>query len=171
MDLFPKCKWLKWRSIWWRSTWIVITTRCQVNKLALFNHYQFTALSANSADHETTNYNIFLIFPENRIWHCMQIVSTGDNLHEMSNPVFWGKKKKLFQNVVCWKLNIVRFWVFSSVSILGVNSLLVPWHKICLSISLARPFKKVPYCIQWSHNFKLHFNKKVDSFLISWWKY
>ena len=24
----------------------------------------------------------------------MQIVSNGDNLHEMSNPAFWGKKKK-----------------------------------------------------------------------------
>ena len=33
----------------------------------------------------------FLFFPENRIWHFMQIVSLGDNLHEMSNPVFWEK--------------------------------------------------------------------------------
>ena len=24
----------------------------------------------------------------------MQIVSNGDNLHEMSNPVFWENKKK-----------------------------------------------------------------------------
>ena len=28
-------------------------------------------------------------FPENRIWHFMQIVSIGDNLHEVSNPVFF----------------------------------------------------------------------------------
>ena len=27
----------------------------------------------------------------------MQIVSIGDNLHEMSNPVFWENKKKYFQ--------------------------------------------------------------------------
>ena len=33
----------------------------------------------------------FLFFSENRIWHFMQIVSYGDNLHEMSNPVFWEK--------------------------------------------------------------------------------
>ena len=33
----------------------------------------------------------FLFSPENRIWHFMQIVSTGDNLHEMSYPVFWKK--------------------------------------------------------------------------------
>ena len=31
-----------------------------------------------------------LFFPENRIQHFMQSVF-GDNLHEMSNPVFWGK--------------------------------------------------------------------------------
>ena len=30
----------------------------------------------------------FLFFPENRSWHFMQIVFTGDNLHEMSKPVF-----------------------------------------------------------------------------------
>ena len=35
----------------------------------------------------------FLIFPENRLWHFMQIVSLGDNLHEMSEPVFWKNKK------------------------------------------------------------------------------
>ena len=33
----------------------------------------------------------FLFFPENRFWHFMQIVSNGDNLHEISNPVFWEK--------------------------------------------------------------------------------
>ena len=27
----------------------------------------------------------------------MQIVSVGDNLHEISNPVFWGKKEKIFK--------------------------------------------------------------------------
>ena len=34
----------------------------------------------------------------------MQIVSLGDNLHEMSNPVFLGKKKKekYHQFSICW---------------------------------------------------------------------
>ena len=27
----------------------------------------------------------------------MQIVSIGDNLHEMSNPVFWKKQEKYFK--------------------------------------------------------------------------
>ena len=30
----------------------------------------------------------FLFFLENRIWHFMQIVSNGDNLHEVSDPIF-----------------------------------------------------------------------------------
>ena len=33
---------------------------------------------------------LFLFFPENGIWHFMQAVSIGDNLHEILNPV------------VCW---------------------------------------------------------------------
>ena len=37
---------------------------------------------------------------KNRICHSMQI---GDNLHEMSNPVFFEKRKeKCHQSVVCW---------------------------------------------------------------------
>ena len=32
----------------------------------------------------------------------MQIVSTGDNLHEMSNPVFFEKEEKYHQFVICW---------------------------------------------------------------------
>ena len=40
---------------------------------------------------------IFVLFsPENRIWHLMQIVSIEDNLHEMSNPIFWKKEEKYF---------------------------------------------------------------------------
>ena len=37
----------------------------------------------------------FIFFPENRFWHFMHIVSNGDNLHEISNPVFWGKIRKI----------------------------------------------------------------------------
>ena len=29
----------------------------------------------------------FLIFLEGRIWHFMQIVSIGENLHEVSDPI------------------------------------------------------------------------------------
>ena len=33
----------------------------------------------------------------------MQIVSGGNNLHEMLNTVFLEKQETIFQNVVCWK--------------------------------------------------------------------
>ena len=54
-------------------------------------HFQltFTNLWAFSADDKLMIF--FLFFPVNRIQHFMQIVSWGDNLHEMSNPVFWEK--------------------------------------------------------------------------------
>ena len=32
----------------------------------------------------------------------MQIVSTGDNLHEMSSPVTCEKFEKYYQFVICW---------------------------------------------------------------------
>ena len=35
--------------------------------------------------------DIFLIFPRNQVCHFMLIVSTGDNLHELSEPDFWEK--------------------------------------------------------------------------------
>ena len=55
----------------------------------------FTILWANSADDKLVLF--FSYFTENRIWHFMQIVSNGDNLHEMLNPVFWKNKKKYFK--------------------------------------------------------------------------
>ena len=32
--------------------------------------------------------DVFLFFIENKIWHFKQIVSLGDNLHDVSNPTF-----------------------------------------------------------------------------------
>ena len=67
----------------------------------LCSHIDLTCTTpwANSAD---DNFIFFLLFQENRIWHFMQIVSIGVNLHEMSKSVFWEKIRKIFQYVVCW---------------------------------------------------------------------
>ena len=43
----------------------------------------------------------FLFFPENRLWHFIQIVSLDDNLQEMSKLILWGKLRKNNQFVVC----------------------------------------------------------------------
>ena len=56
----------------------------------------FTTLLANSVDVKLMT--VFLFFTENRIRQFMQIVSNvvsnGDKLHEMLNPIFWKKNKK-----------------------------------------------------------------------------
>ena len=62
-----------------------------------------TMLWANSADAKLMVF--FLFFLENRIWHFMQIVSWGDNLHEASNSVFWKNKKKYLK---CHLLKFLR---------------------------------------------------------------
>ena len=52
---------------------------------------------------QTPFWNIFFLFyPENGLWYSMQIVSTGNNLHEISKPIFWEKQKKYHPFVVCW---------------------------------------------------------------------
>ena len=64
-------------------------------------------LWANTVDNKLMI--VFVFFPENRIYHIMQIVSLGDNLlslgdnlHELLNPIFWKKKiRKIFQNDIC----------------------------------------------------------------------
>ena len=50
---------------------------------------------ANSADVKLIYF--FLFFLVNRILHSMQIVS----LHEVSDPIFYENKKKIFQNEIC----------------------------------------------------------------------
>ena len=67
----------------------VFDVRTFIGKTFSQSTLTFTTLWANSADDDSMIF--FLFFPENRIWHFMQIVSIGDNLHEMSNPVFWKK--------------------------------------------------------------------------------
>ena len=65
------------------------------------NEVKFTSLWANLADDKLI---LFLdYFPQNidSGWHFMQIVSWGDNLHEMPRPIFGEKISKIFQNVVC----------------------------------------------------------------------
>ena len=42
---------------------------------------------------------IYIFFSENMIWHFMQILHFRQNV---TNPVFWGKIRKIFQNVICW---------------------------------------------------------------------
>ena len=46
----------------------------------------------------------YFFFPENRFCHFMQIVSNGDNLHEISNPVS-GENKENIINLLSAELD------------------------------------------------------------------
>ena len=61
----------------------------------------FTTLWADSADDK-----LMTVFSENSIWQFMQIVSYGDNLYELSNRIFW-KKKKSDKNIL--KCRLMKF--------------------------------------------------------------
>ena len=50
--------------------------------------YCFLTVAMLWADSANNKLIFFLFFLENRIWHFMQIVSLGDNLHKVSNPIF-----------------------------------------------------------------------------------
>ena len=61
-------------------------------KMSFLLHFECLAIWVKiSAD---DIWNIFLICPENCLWHFMQIISLGDilQLHDMSKPKFMGKK-------------------------------------------------------------------------------
>ena len=59
----------------------------------------------------------------------MQIVSNGDNLHEMSNPVFWGKKKEKYFSVLSAE-NFIQSWYWAHYMTHGALILVGP-HKKC----------------------------------------
>ena len=48
----------------------------------------------------------------------MQIVSIRDNLHEMSYPIFFENKKKIFQNVICRNFYPAFYALFTAVGII-----------------------------------------------------
>ena len=76
---------------------------CCRNFTVWMKHYHWLRFENQSAhtgqiQHWWQTGDILLFFPENRIWHFMEIVSR-DNLHEMSNPILWEKQQKIFQMV------------------------------------------------------------------------
>ena len=62
-----------------------------MDTLCFFN---FSSLRAYSADYKLVRF--FLFFPENRIWHFMQIVSIGDKSCLKCQILFSGKNKKRY---------------------------------------------------------------------------
>ena len=79
LDISHKIRWFMWN---------VMSAAVGMGPIQV-TYLTFTNLCAFSADKKLMIF--FLFFPENRIWHFMQIVSLEDNLHDMSYPVFWEK--------------------------------------------------------------------------------
>ena len=50
-----------------------------------------TTLRADSADDKLMTYTFFLFFLAKKIRNFMQTDSWGDNLHNVSDPIFWEK--------------------------------------------------------------------------------
>ena len=102
----------------------------------------------------------FLIFLGNGIWHSMQMVSYGNYLHEMSNPVSWANKKNIInlssaefaQKVV--KVNTYQFpflfpkhgisWKPNNTFFLMAISTLIWWPEIGCRMSRSREPVSVP---------------------------
>ena len=77
-DCFPQSSQSDWLSIK-LSGWLVI-------------HKAPRVIGYPQRSQQKTNWwYCFLFFSENRIWLFMQIISYGDNLHEMSSPIFCEK--------------------------------------------------------------------------------
>ena len=68
----------------------------------MYSHTWHVTLSTLQEIFSRRHIEIFCLFlTENRIWDSLQIVSTGDNLHEMSNPVFCEKISKIHISPIC----------------------------------------------------------------------
>ena len=92
----PFC-WVRFRAVCFRLTTACVLDfqyRKQETDQETYNFPVLTLsmLWANSADDILM---IFFSFSQKiRIWHFMEIISHGDNLNEMSNPILLGKKSK-----------------------------------------------------------------------------
>ena len=75
----------------------------RVVKVKWHNHiyfkYSYINTSMLGKNFSRQQFEIFLFFSENRLWHFMQIASLENNLHEMLNSIFW---EKFHQFVFCW---------------------------------------------------------------------
>ena len=77
-------------------------------EVIICNLGRYLMLSILSKNFNRQHFEIFfLFFPENRLQHFMQIVSLGDNLHEILRPIFCEKPEK---KSICHLLNLPREW-------------------------------------------------------------
>ena len=76
----------------------------------------------------------FFFFLENRILHFLQIVSYGDNLHEVSNPSFWEKQEKISSVCHLLNLNIINTFGKKNINTFGLKK--APLLALCSIMQL-----------------------------------
>ena len=84
---------LQWRQYWRQCSW-----NARSYFLGKISKMPSICLKLSTLGKIVSRRNIeifFLLFTENRCWRFMQIVSNGDNLHEMPSSVFWKNKKTI----------------------------------------------------------------------------
>ena len=74
---FKTCRQSKWRQIYPYQPFCFLLLFFFFLHLTLYGQIQ----------QMTDDIFLFFFFPENRLWHFMQIVSLGDNLHELLEPI------------------------------------------------------------------------------------
>ena len=77
-------------------------------QLCYFYDLIFATLWVNSANDKSVIYFLLLLFPENKIWRCVQTVP-GESLREISNLIF---SKGVLQSCPLWKLiPFLYYWI------------------------------------------------------------
>ena len=82
----------------------------------------------------------------------MQLVSNVNNLHEISKPIFFGKMRKILQNVVWWKFYLAcQAFFFFFFSKTGKHQPFHPFRpiQICLQTGQVQMWQLVMSCLIW----------------------
>ena len=115
MQIISKLSWHGLSSVDWAVK--LQTNKPRLNMMTLRNEEReeimktFTTLWVLYSANSVTNWSYF---PENRLWNFMQIISKEDNLHEMSKPIFWKKKKEKKKKEKCFKMSFCEIFTQSA---------------------------------------------------------
>ena len=91
----------------------------KIPNLTQTKQLMLSTLDKFSADNILKYFSYF--FPENRIWHFIQIISNGENLHEISNPVFWEKSQETGFGISCKLSSMETIWMKFQILFSGKN--------------------------------------------------
>ena len=114
--------------------------KCVLRAITASTSYFYLTLSILDKISSRWHTEIFyLFFLENRIWQFMQIVSTGDNLHEMSNPVLIFSPKNRIWKFMQTLSNLNEM----SNPVFPISCKLSPMETICMKCQIQFSWKNM----------------------------